>query len=170
MKFKQHAAHAGTEYIAQIKAQIGKGEGPFPLGRGGVVRIQSIIGRRLDGLKQRCKEDDDRRVVADGQDCRKNIQRHRQAVEKDDDVFPGIPVRQLAPKQRQRQGDQPGGGNERRGHPVAEAQLGGEQEGEHGPDKGAHSRDDLAHKEHIDLPLQPGILGDQIFHFLFPFL
>ena len=47
---------------------------------------------------------------------------------------------------------------------VAESQLGGQKEGEHGPDERAHGRDQFAHKKNIDFPFQPAVLGQKLLH------
>ena len=42
--FKQNACHTGAHNIAQVKTQVGQRIGLFPLGGGGIIRIQRIVG------------------------------------------------------------------------------------------------------------------------------
>ena len=88
-------------------------------------------------------------MVADGQCSRQQVQRHRQAVKKDDDIFPGKAVGKLAAQKRRRQRDGTSRSNEHRGDAVGKAQLGGQKERHHGPDKGAHGCYQLSHKQDI---------------------
>ena len=77
---KQDAGYTGTHDIAQIKAQIGQGIGLLPLPGGGIVRIQRIIGRGLDGLEQTCSKQKNRRKKRHRQNRRQKIHAHRDAV------------------------------------------------------------------------------------------
>ena len=93
---KKHAGHTCAYDITQIKPKVRQRVGLLPLGRGGIVSVQRVIGRGLDGLEQTCQEEDDSRPYGQRQDRCQQIEADGQTVKKYDNRFAAEFVSQLA--------------------------------------------------------------------------
>ena len=164
MMFKEKSGKTGTHDKAKVKTQIGQGVCLFTLLGGGIVRVQSVIRGRFNGLEQTGQEQDNGGSDGQRKYCRQQIQTYCNAVKDNNDGFAAEAVSQLSAQQSRGKRKDRRSGNYQGGHAIGQTQLGGQKEGEHGPDKRTHGSDQLAYKENVDFPFQSTVLGEQLFH------